>query len=178
MNGKIGQNIMKIRKLRGMTQADLAAKLSILYGEPVLPATISRWEHGTRTIPAEAVWHISVALGTSAQAFYDYKTTDDDKKLLLEYAAMPERSKEILRHVVTSWQGDRHALIHWIAMYTSVQKNCRADLVGPSIHHYHELCRKGCIDKNAPPPDIDYIEKACDSLMAKRKGPRQAHRDP
>lgn len=107
------------------------------------------------------------ALHVSAQAFYDTYTSLDDKRLILEYAAMPEREKSILRYVASGWDGDAHALIHWIAMYMSVDKCARSDLAGYAIHRYHELLDDGRINRDAPMPDMEYIERACDALRKK-----------
>lgn len=169
MNNKISDNLRQLRKLRGLTQSDLAAQLTIASGETVLPVTISRWENGRRAIPAYMLGYAAQILHTSAQAFYDLHTTPDDKRLLLEYAAMKDREKGILRYIVANWQGDAHALIHWIALYISVAKRRRADLVGPAIHSYHAMRAAGDIDSSAPAPDIEYLEKACDALILANK---------
>lgn len=152
-----------------MTQAELAAKLTIASGEQVLPVTVSRWERGERNIPAYMLGHAARVLRTSAQAFYDYKTTPDDKRLLLEYAALPEREKNILRYIASGWDGDTHALAHWVAMYTSVSRPHRADIVGFSIQQYKNILNAGNIVSGAPAPDMEYLERACDILILKTK---------
>lgn len=168
MDKVISANLHQLRKLRGVTQAELAAQLTILSGETVTPVTVSRWESGRRHVPAHMIGYTAKALHTSAQAFFDGRTTPDDKRLLLEYAAMPERDKDILRFLAAGWRGDLHALVHWIAMYIGISRNKRADIVGPTIHAYNAMRAAGEIDRNAPAPDMDYLERACDNLMTKK----------
>ena len=167
MKRKISDNLRKIRSLRSMTQAELAAKLTIMSGEQVTALQVSRWERGERTIPAHMIGYAAQALRTSAQGFYDYKTTQDDKRLLLEYAALPEREKAILRYVASGWDGDTHALAHWVAMYISIKREARENVAGTAVAQYQEMCRRGMIEPSAPEPDMEYLLRACDALIKK-----------
>lgn len=172
MKRKISDNLRKIRTLRNMKQAELAAKLTILSGEQVTALQVSRWERGERTIPAHMIGYAAQALHTSAQGFYDYKTTQDDKRLLLEYAALPEREKNILRYIVSGWDGDTHALVHWLAMYVSVRREKREAIAGTAVQQYTVLRREKHINPSAPEPDMEYLLRACDALI--KKQPRAA----
>lgn len=163
-------NMRQMRRIKGLTQAELAAKLTIASGEEVTPLTISRWERGERVIPAYMLGYAAVVMGVSVQAFFDMHTTMSDKRLLIEYAALPEREKEILRYIASGWNGDTHALAHWVAMYTSVQRSERADIAGLAIHQYKEVMKRDKIDKGAPAPDMEYLERAHTALMHKTKG--------
>lgn len=169
MKSKISANLHQLRKLRGITQEELAAQLTILSGETVTAVTVSRWENSRRDIPAYMLGYAAQILHTSAQAFYDAHTTPDDKRLLLEYAALPEREKAILRHVVSGWEGDTHALVHWLAMYIGVDRAHRADIAGLAIQQYKDIAKAGNAVKGAPAPDMEYLEKACHNLEIKKE---------
>lgn len=168
MNAKISYNLQQLRALRGLSQGEFAAQLTILSGEQVSQVTVSRWEHGRRNVPAYMLGYAAQALHVSPQAFFDAYTTPDDKRLLLEYAALPERDKDILRFLAAGWRGDLHALIHWIAMYIGVTPGKRADIVGPAMVLYRDARRAGIVDAAAPAPDMEYLERACHNLETKK----------
>ena len=61
---RIGEKLRMIREARGLSQEELADRLSVS-----IPA-ISRWESGARTFPADELGRIADALGVEAVTFY------------------------------------------------------------------------------------------------------------
>lgn len=157
-----------------MTQSELAAKLTILSGEQVSSLMISRWERGERIIPAHILGYAAQALYTSAQGFFDMHTTQDDKRLLMEYAALSEREKNILRYIASGWDGDTHALAHWVAMYISIKREARENVAGTAVAQYQEMCRRGLIEPSAPKPDMEYLLEACANLTHRKQKHHEA----
>ena len=62
MRRKIGNRIEAARKIRKMTQAQLAERLSKIIGQPVSERTIGEMERGKRSISAECICALSEAL--------------------------------------------------------------------------------------------------------------------
>ena len=62
MRRKIGNRIEATRKIRKMTQAQLAEELTKIIGQPVSERTIGEMERGKRPISAECICALSKAL--------------------------------------------------------------------------------------------------------------------
>ena len=64
MNARIGQNIARLRKARGMSQAELARHLG------VDQTMVSKYERGQRRIYVDALETIAQALGVPTMDLY------------------------------------------------------------------------------------------------------------
>lgn len=75
----VGENIRRYRKLRGMTQAQLAEAVGLTEG------AVRHYESGIRAVKPELVESISAALGVSVNALKDYgvETAGDLASLLV-----------------------------------------------------------------------------------------------
>ena len=69
MDNKIGKNIQKYRKERGLTQKDLAKKLQISN------SSVSNWEQGINTPPIDRIIDICNALSISINELFDVNAT-------------------------------------------------------------------------------------------------------
>ena len=75
----VGENIRRYRKLRGMTQAQLAEAVGLTEG------AVRHYESGIRAVKPELLESISAALGVSVNALKDYgvETAGDLMSLLV-----------------------------------------------------------------------------------------------
>lgn len=75
----VGENIRRYRKLRGMTQAQLAEAVGMTEG------AVRHYESGIRAVKPELLESIAAALGVSVNALKDYgvETADDLMSLLV-----------------------------------------------------------------------------------------------
>ncbi len=64
INQKVGKNIKKYRKLRGISQEELADKVKIHY------TTLSRIERGESNPPVQTIDKIAKALGVSTKVLF------------------------------------------------------------------------------------------------------------
>ena len=62
MRKRIGGRIESARKVRRMTQAQLAEELTRIIGQPVSERTIGEMERGKRSVSAECICALSEAL--------------------------------------------------------------------------------------------------------------------
>ena len=75
----VGENIRRYRKLRGMTQAQLAEAVGLTEG------AVRHYESGIRAVKPELLESIAAALGVSVNALKDYgvETAGDLMSLLV-----------------------------------------------------------------------------------------------
>ena len=97
--------LKRIRKENGISQADLAKRLSVDI------KTVGNWERG-KTIPdAEQVWNCAVALGCTPNDLCDWYAThpregdapasQGERRLVSAYDALSEEGREVAENVVT-----------------------------------------------------------------------------
>lgn len=72
----LNNNIKRFRKMRGISQEELAAKLN------VVRQTVSKWETGLSVPDAEMLTHIADVLDTSVNALLDEETNIDENSKL------------------------------------------------------------------------------------------------
>lgn len=65
-----GRRLSKLRSLKGYTQIQLAARVQF-YGSDLDREKISKMEAGIRSIDDRDLWHLSLALEVSVQAFFE-----------------------------------------------------------------------------------------------------------
>jgi len=84
LNATIAANIRDLRRLKGLTQASLAARVQ-------LDATaVAKIEVRKRNVSADELWAIAVALEVDVNQLYQYPGQQDDR-VLLESLLAPER---------------------------------------------------------------------------------------
>lgn len=159
----IGENIKALRKNLGITQTELADRISALSGEPHSASTISAWERGTRSIFATDAYFLAQALETSLESLYVYtraRLDDVDVKAFVgAVRALPINDKHIMEYMLVKWSGNRHALLQICAMIMNVDKRTQADMVGMSAMLYKQ---KAIVSANI---DVDAVEKEWERLL-------------
>ena len=110
---EIVQNIIKIREKRGMSQKELAYRVSQHADKNVTEAMVSCWEREVVPLPAAMMPAICKALACSSYELYPHSThvSDRDIKLLDAFRHLSEREKDIMYYMIHEWKGDRVALL-------------------------------------------------------------------
>lgn len=94
MENNIGNNIQKYRKMKQLSQKELASKLNIN------PSRLSNWEQDQNNPPADMIADICEALNISASELLGIKLNDnelsvEERRVLKEY-----RAKSSMQHAV------------------------------------------------------------------------------
>lgn len=75
LNQRIGANIARLRKFRGMSQSDLAFRLAEV-GLPFQQPTVLKVEKGTRPLKLEEGIHVAEVLGVQVSDLYTRSQTE------------------------------------------------------------------------------------------------------
>ena len=111
MRRKIGNRIEAARKIRKMTQAQLAERLSKIIGQPVSERTVGEMERGKRSVSAECICAISEALVVPVCNLLTTGSEKDadDVTVADAFHALPEDQREILHYGYSGeWDGDHN----------------------------------------------------------------------
>lgn len=163
----IGKNIAEIRRIKGLTQAQLAEAVG------VSPQTVGAWERGDRRIYADQVQAVAAALSCSPTSVYGQRTDMTDgaeamrQRFLDEVASLQAADKLILNHALTKWRGDKHALLQFIGLYMALPPEYRQHIALEGLLQHGIAADAGRIDAKAPPFDVAYIEKRWRNLSNK-----------
>ena len=125
----VGQVLRKVRKSRGLTQADIAPTLG------VSRSTIAQMENGKRTVKAEDVDRLALLYGCSTSellSYEDHSGTSREEIVLRElFVALPEL-REDKKH-------DSFARVFCIArMLTSVESALGFEAIANALPNYAE----------------------------------------
>ena len=122
--------------------------------------TVSAWEHGARMMDAVQILNASKVLNCSIYGIYDgLFEVGTATRLSDELSHISDDDRMVIKHVVTHWTGDLHALIQCLGMYCSVPPSLRADIAGMCIHQYERAVESGIADRTME-LDTDYIENS------------------
>ncbi|MBQ2662417.1 MAG: helix-turn-helix domain-containing protein [Clostridia bacterium] len=89
----LNNNIKRFRKIKGISQEELATKLN------VVRQTVSKWETGLSVPDAEMLTHIADVLDTSVNALLDEETNiDENSKLDILDAKLSFLNNQVARH--------------------------------------------------------------------------------
>lgn len=144
---EIGENIHALRKVSGITQAELADRLTAAIGKPVSVATVGAWERGERTIPGEELYPLAQVLNTSLENLFVYNRVSafdyDVKAFIAAVKSLPAEDKHILQYMLTRWAGNKHVMLQLAAMLMTVSKREQGDMIGMAAMLYQQKERGG-----------------------------------
>ena len=112
MRRKIGNRIEAARKIRKMTQAQLAEELTRIIGQPVSERTVGEMERGKRSVSAECICALSEALVVPVCNLLstENEKDPDDVTVAGAFRVLPEDQREILHYGYSGeWDGDHNA---------------------------------------------------------------------
>lgn len=166
----IGKNIRTIRKMRGMTDRQLADAFTEKSELCITANAVSSWERGERSISAEELYFLSEALAVPVNDLtaIGKRSEENLKDFIDTVTALPDEELRTLLYAATVWNGDNHAIIKYIAMYMSLNDADRAELFGMGMIIYEKALENGTLRKGTPKVDVEYIEHSWRRLI-KRK---------
>lgn len=159
---QIGENIRRIRKLKGLTIEQLADKYSEVSGVPISSGTVGAWERAEKRISAMQLYYTAMALECPVERLYDQPGSVTDSKLeriFSEYRSLSPEDQSILYIAAEKWQGNTKALIHSVGMYMSMTRKDRAEVAFLCLHQYGKAKEAGRLVPDAPDVDAELIEK-------------------
>ena len=166
---ELGTNIRKFRKLRSLSTRELADIICGL-GYETNGAQIGAWERGERSVSAEQLYYISMALRCSTTSLLpEYEATYDSNRVLAEYHKLPQDEQDILRYMLMFWGGDTHALIQFCGLYMAMPPADRAEVAAMGVIQYEKSEAKGNIDRSVPPASHDFVESRWLDLYRKKE---------
>ena len=174
----IGERIEAARKIRKMTQVQLADALSRIIGQSVSERTIGDIERGKRSVSAEVVCAISEALVIPPGNLLNAETgvDTDDVTVADAFHALPEDQREILHYGYSGeWDGDHNAWTYWAGMYADMPAEGRED----AAYYVLWLWRK-CRDEgklHGLPINDQYVEEEWDKIYKKKTKKRNPKHD-
>lgn len=81
INDQLGANIAQYRINQGITQRQLADRITAASGMDISHAMVSNWERGVAQIPAEMVHYITSALCCTSYDLYPHSTTYTERDM-------------------------------------------------------------------------------------------------
>lgn len=101
---KVGENLLKFRLFRGMTQETLADAVGVTFQQ------IQKYEKGRNRVSVSRLWRLSHELGIPVAEFYDgidgapgsdaLKLTPEQLALIKKYDMLREPQKRALQHYI------------------------------------------------------------------------------
>lgn len=90
INDQLGANIAQIRIKHGMTQRQLADRITGASGVDVSPSMVSSWERGAAQIPAEMINYITYALCCTSYDLYPHSSiyTERDMQIIERFHSL------------------------------------------------------------------------------------------
>lgn len=161
INLKIGLNIRRARTLRGMSQADLAQRMTDICGKKFSTQQISQWETGDANVSAATLEIVAEAIGCTEYALHHTKSehTDFDVRAQTILRGLTSHQREVLHYLVSEWDGDWGAALENIAAYATMKSlEARAESSGINITIYKQEHAAGRTDPRCE-PDIAYLDK-------------------
>ena len=165
----IGGRIETARKIRKMTQAQLAEALSEIIGQSVSERTIGDVERGNRSVSAEVVCAISEALVIPPGNLLNTDTgaDADDVTVADAFHALPEDQREILHYGYSGeWDGDHNAWTYWAGMYADMPADVREDAAYYVLWLWRKCREEGRL--HGLPIDDRYVEREWEKIYKKK----------
>ena len=97
--------LKRLRRKKGLSQDEMAARLSELMGEDVKVSRYGTWERGDRMMNLEQAYYCAVVLGVTLNDLVGMQAgalTRDEVDLLGSYRACDEDNRDALRQVAKS----------------------------------------------------------------------------
>ena len=162
----IGKQIRAVRKVRGMSCHDLADKISEILNTPISEASVSSWERGDRRIFADQLSAVSKVLHAPVCLFTG-DCSEEESDLIESVKAFSDHHKDIVKYACLRWDGDKDALIEFVALYMKLPKSFRREISGMGIILYELAERAEQVIQSGPSPDMEYIENHWKKLFKK-----------
>lgn len=155
----LGANIRAMRIRRGLSSEELALRLADC-GIQISGRTVRNYETGSRECSVEMMILFSIALDCSQQSLLsglDPRLCDTDNAV--EYNLLTPEEHNVFAHMATKWDGDRHALILFDALYMALPPEYRRDAPLSLLTQAELALKNGAVTRDQL-PDLDYIERA------------------
>ena len=169
MRKKIGNHIESARKVRKMTQAQLAEELTKIIGQPVSERTIGEMERGKRSVSAECICALSEALVVPVCNLLNTESEKepDDVTVADAFHALPEDQREILHYGYSGeWDGDHNAWTYWAGMYADMPADVREDAAYYVLWLWRKCREEGRL--HGLPIDDQYVEREWEKIYKKK----------
>lgn len=167
----IGERIEAARKIRRMTQAQLAEALSDIIGQSVSERTIGDIERGKRSVSAEVVCAISEALVIPPGNLLNTENGEGMNDVTVQEAfhALPKDQREILHYGYSGeWDGDHNAWTYWAGMYADMPADIREDAAYYVLWLWRKCREEGKL--HGLPIDDQYVEREWEKIYKKKVG--------
>lgn len=169
MRKRIGGRIESARKVRRMTQAQLAEELTEIIGQPVSERTIGEMERGKRSVSAECICALSEALVVPVCNLLNIESGKDadDVTVADAFRALPEDQREILHYGYSGeWDGDHNAWTYWAGMYADMPADVREDAAYYVLWLWRRCREEGKL--HGLPIDDQYVEREWEKIYKKK----------
>lgn len=159
-NVRLGRNIREARTRRHISAESLAEKVTQGSGKALAGDTILKYEKGERSIAAEMVQEIAIALDCDMQTLLqgtDRRTQSGSEHL--EYGKLEADEAQILRNMATTWKGDKHGLLMIVGAYMALPRKYRESIAIDVFAMVEVAIRNGAIAEEDLPKGYRETEK-------------------
>lgn len=160
----IGRHIKDRRRSRGMSQTELATKISLSCGRPVAQTTLSAWERGKAHVPLSVLPCIADVLRCSVADFMPAQGCEPNLYLGL----LTADEQAIISYLLSGSDESCHALIRFTGLLTALPSDSRLYVVYEGIYQYRQAVKNGTLRPGVPLVDIEYIEQAYNHVQKLR----------
>lgn len=157
---RLGDNIRRIRKLRGLTAAELSQKLDIT------PDELRKYERGERTLSVERMITFASALDCSVQNLLEGLDSRSGGMLPSSnlIRMMTPDEHRIMHYMATDWDGDVRALIIACGIYMVLPPRRRREAMMAMDVIKDEALLANEISPADLPEDMEYFQRALGAL--------------
>lgn len=147
-----GNKLRQCRLRMHMTQQELADRMNQIAAEDgcdeprVIPAQISKWEHGAVALNIYQEDLLIRALLTNVADLHQVQgTTDLDRRVVDAFLLLPFRSKQIIYYLLSQWNGNPKARLEADLLYSCLPREDRADVVDYMLNTYRKDRKNGTL---------------------------------
>lgn len=159
----IADRLKAYRRVRGMSQIEVAMKYADLTGKTISQTQISTWENGSRRIYADQLHTLAKIYNCTPYDLMDDKKHSVDR-LHSHIEVLPSRHKETMQYAAVNWPGDTMALIENLRVYMQMPPEYRRRCIEYELYEYEQARIRGELYREAPDPDVEYIRERCDRI--------------
>lgn len=162
-----GNNLRAIRQRRGLSSEQVAMRLAD-QGVQLSGRAIRNYENGERECTVDMMVHLAVALDCSLQtllAGLDPRMDGDERQA--EFKLLTPFEHGVFSFMATEWDGDRHALILFDALYMALPPKYRREAPLSLFAQAEMAVRDGAVRPEQLPPNMDYLEQKWRELYKK-----------
>lgn len=165
-NRIMSKNIAEQRKFIGITQQQLADRLTESTGRNVTVTMVSSWERGKVYPPAPIMPFICSALSCPSYRIFpqSHVLSDRDFRLIEYIRFLDDSDKKILDDIAVRWPGSVHRLIQALSAYTVLSECRRAWIVRSVLHEFRGTLARNELDSATVPISVRSIEQLINDL--------------